>query len=252
MLCAHGIRGEVGAAAEHARRIRALGRFGEVHACALKGWPGLVETVAAVRGTTVVVAPLLMAEGYTLAAVRRRLEGAARPGLRRLVCPPVGAHPRLADIISARALTRCAARAWRPAESALLIVGHGTERHRDSGATARRHAARIAAQHRFAEVAVAFLDEPPRVPDALDALSAARCVAVGLFVDAGEHGEEDIPALLAPAGDRAAYAGPIGPDPLISGLILDQVDARPRRQHRRLTSADRHAATGCRPADRGR
>jgi sirohydrochlorin cobaltochelatase len=223
VLCAHGICGEVGTAAEHASRLRALGRFAEVHACALRGWPGLAETVAAVRGTTVVVAPLLMAEGYTLAAVHRRLEGVARPGLRRLVCPPVGAHPRLVDIISSRALTLCGARTWRPADSALLIVGHGTERHRESSATARRHAARIAAQDVFAEVAVAFLDEPPRVPDALRALGAAQAVAVGLFVDAGEHGQEDIPALLAPAGDRAAYAGPIGPDPLISELILDQV-----------------------------
>jgi sirohydrochlorin ferrochelatase len=63
------------------------------------------------------------------------------------------------------------------------------------------------------------------VPDALEGLSAARCVAVGLFVDAGEHGQQDIPALLAPARERAAYAGPIGPDPLIAELILDQVDA---------------------------
>jgi hypothetical protein len=64
-----------------------------------------------------------------------------------------------------------------------------------------------------------------RVPDALHALSAAGCVAVGLLVDAGEHGRAGIPALLAPAGERAAYAGPIGPDPRVSGLILDQLDA---------------------------
>jgi hypothetical protein len=36
------------------------------------------------------------------------------------------------------------------------------------------------------------------VPDALDALSAAGCLAVGLLVDAGEHGRANIPALLAP------------------------------------------------------
>jgi sirohydrochlorin ferrochelatase len=77
----------------------------------------------------------------------------------------------------------------------------------------------------FAEVAVGFLDEHPGVREALDALGAAHCVAVGLFVDAGEHGEEDIPALLAPAGARAVYTGPIGSDPAIAELILDHVHA---------------------------
>jgi len=71
-------------------------------------------------------------------------------------------------------------------------------------------------------VASAFLDEPPHVAEALAAVRARQSVAVGLFMDAGEHGEEDIPALLAPAGGRAAYAGPIGIDPLVTELILEQ------------------------------
>ena len=80
----------------------------------------------------------------------------------------------------------------------------------------------LAARRLFAEVAVGFLDEEPRVPEAVAALSATRCVAVGLFADAGEHGQDDLPALLAPDW-RAAYAGPIGPDPRISELIVGQV-----------------------------
>jgi sirohydrochlorin cobaltochelatase len=225
VLCAHGIRGGVGGASEHAARITTRGVFAEVHACALKGKPGLREVVAAVRAREVVFAPLLMAEGYTLQAMLRKLEGATDPPRPITVCRPIGVHPRLADMIASRARALCATRGWRPADAALLIVGHGTERHPDSGATARRHAAQIAARELFAEVAIGFLDERPLVPEALDALRSPQCVAVGLFVDAGEHGEEDIPALLAPAGERAIYAGPIGPDPLVTELILDQAYA---------------------------
>jgi sirohydrochlorin cobaltochelatase len=225
VLCAHGIRGGVGGAADHAGRIAARGLFAEVHACALKGAPGLNEIVAAAHARELVFVPLLMAEGYTLDAMLQKLEATTDRPARVTVCRPIGVHPRLADGIATRARALCAARAWRPGDTALLIVGHGTERHPESDATARRHAAEIAARGIFAEVATGFLDERPLVPQALCALRAPQCVAIGLFVDAGEHGEEDIPALLAPAGDRAAYAGPIGPDPLVTELILDQAYA---------------------------
>jgi sirohydrochlorin cobaltochelatase len=225
VLCAHGIRGGVGSAADHAERIAGRGLLAEVRACALKGAPGLAEVVAAIGAPELVFMPLLMAEGYTLDAMRTKLRTAAHLSTRVTLCRPVGVHPRLADAMTAKALELCAGRAWRPADTAFLMVGHGTERHPDSGGTAFRHAAQIAAQGIFAEVAVSFLDEPPRVPEALKRLRAERCVAIGLFVDAGEHGEEDVPELLAPAGDRAVYAGPIGPDPLVTDLILDQVIA---------------------------
>lgn len=225
MLCTHGIRGGIGAAAAHADRLRELGLFAEVHACAHKGEPRLLDTLAKVSARTVLLAPLLMAEAYTLRAMLHRLDGATRPEQTVLVCRPIGAHPRLVDVIAARGEARCAGRGWRPEDTALLLVAHGTERHPDSAATTRQHAAQIATRGRFAQVAVAFLDQAPRVPDALGMITAPQCVAVGLFVDQGEHGEEDVPALLAFAGERAVYAGPIGADPLITELILDQARA---------------------------
>ena len=225
VLGAHGIRGGVGGADQHARRIAARRLFAEVHACALKGRPSLNEVVAAVHAPDLVFAPLLMAEGYTLQTMLRKLQRALDRPRRVTVCRPIGVHPRLAEMIATKARALCAKKAWRPAETALLIVGHGTERHPDSGTTTHQHAEQIAAQGIFAEVATGFLDEHPRVPEALDALRAPHCVAVGFFVDAGEHGEEDIPALLAPAGERAVYAGPIGPDPLVTEQILDQAHA---------------------------
>lgn len=225
VLCGHGIRGGVGAAAGHAGRLAARGLFAQVNACALKGTPGLIETMAATRAPEIVFAPLLMSEGYTLQTMLRKLAGASAHGVQLTLCRPIGVHPHVADMIAAKALALCAGRVWPAADTGLLVVAHGTERQPDSGATARRHAAQIAKRSLFAEVTAGFLDEPPRVAEALDGLRATYCVAVGLFADAGEHGEEDIPALLAPAGDCAVYAGPIGPDPLITELILDQVHA---------------------------
>lgn len=40
---------------------------------------------------------------------------------------------------------------------------------------------------------------------------------------AREHGEEDIPALLEGVGKHALYTGPVGVDPMVPDLVLDQI-----------------------------
>src|SRR5918992_5407961 len=92
VLCTHGIRGGVGSAAEHAERIAGRGLLAEVRACAHKGAPGLAEVVSAIAAPELVFMPLLMAEGYTLDAMRRKLRSAVRPSSRATLCRPVGAH----------------------------------------------------------------------------------------------------------------------------------------------------------------
>ena len=225
VLCAHGVRGGAGVALEHAGRIRRLGLFREVHACAHKGAPGLAATLASVEAPTIRFAPLLMAEAYTLRAILDRLAGAVPPGRELIVCRPVGAHPALASLMAGRALRALAERGWRTEDTALLVIGHGTGRHARSSVSGREHAARIAAAHPFREVAVAFLDEAPTVPEALTRLDAPHIVAEGLFVDRGEHGEEDIPALLAGDARAGVYLGPVGCAPEICELILQQAMA---------------------------
>jgi sirohydrochlorin cobaltochelatase len=225
VLCAHGIRGGPGSALDHADAIARRGLFAEVHACAHKGRPGLVETLARVKTPALFLLPLLMAEAYTLRAMLRKLEKlpAPRGGLR--VCRPIGVHPRFADLIARRGEIACAKRGYLPAASALVIAAHGTTRDAGSGTTARAHAEAIRRSGGFAEVATAFLDEPPTLAQTLLSLGPRQCVVVGMFVDQGEHGEEDIPELLAPFDDRAVYAGPVGTDPAVIEFILDQVRA---------------------------
>jgi sirohydrochlorin cobaltochelatase len=220
-MCAHGIGGHPGAAIEHAARLQERGLFAEVHACAYRGTPGLAETLAAVRAPNICLAPLLMAEGFTLRMMLRKL--GQRDRNRLAVCRPIGTHPGLAEVMADMAQGACAIQDWTPRETALLVVGHGTVRHPDSGLTARRHATDIAATKRFREVAVAFLDERPGIDEALAGLTSSRCVVVGLFIDRGEHGEADIPRALATGDHPAIYAGPVGSDPRVTDLLLDQV-----------------------------
>lgn len=242
VLCAHGIWGGPGSALDHARAIERRGLFAEVHACAHKGRPNLIETVERVNSPTTYLLPLLMAEAYTLRAMLRKLQGLSAPPGSLRICRPFGAHSRFAEMIARRGEAVCARRGFDPAETALLIAGHGTLRDTDSAVTAHAHAAAIRGKSFFAEVAVAFLDEPPTIPETLGRLRSRQCAVVGLFVDRGEHGEEDVPELLAPFGGRAAYAGPVGVEPTVVDLILDQV--------REVDLGDRVAPRRARPVMR--
>lgn len=226
VLAVHGIRGGPGFASLHRETLAGRGLFRCVEVGCHKGAPDLVEVVKSVaaRGP-VVIAPLLMAAGYTLRAIQRRLDEGLAPHPRPPMSRPLGVHPRFADLILNEALLGCARRGWDPGASGMLLVGHGTGRDPTSGGTTRRHAATVMATGHFAQVGIAFLDEPPAVPDALARFDCPHVVVVGLFLDRGEHGEADIPALLAGAGDRADYTGPLGVDPLVPDLVLDQLRA---------------------------
>jgi sirohydrochlorin ferrochelatase len=64
------------------------------------------------------------------------------------------------------------------------------------------------------------------VAEAVGGLRAPFIAAVGFLTDAGTHGAGDVARLLAETGREAVYFGPIGPDPAIVPLILDQLRAQ--------------------------
>ncbi len=220
LLCAHGARGAAGAAARHARAIGRRGLFRTVEACALYGQPRLEAVLGGIDEGPVTVLPFMMAEGYTLEKLAGRLKS-CRPDARLL--PALGGRAAMADLLVERVRKGLRAHARTLAETALLLVGHGTMRHRSSAETALRHAAVIRDRGLFAEVAVAFLDEPPLVAEAVAGLVAPFIAAVGFLTDAGTHGAGDVARLLAETGRNGVYFGPIGPDPAVVPLILEQL-----------------------------
>jgi sirohydrochlorin ferrochelatase len=236
VIAVHGIRGQAGCAVEHAKRITGDGQFAgngrldsrgpfdDVRVACLKGTPSLPEVFADLDGRDVILTPLLMADGYTLKAMRRQL-APLTPTLRSLIiAPPLGVHPRLAELIVTIATDTCRARGWPLAETDLLIAAHGTRRDPNSGKSAFDHVEAIRAKNIFAAVRTGFLDQPPMLADVTAASRACHHVAVGLFIDCGEHGEEDIPEILNEVDPEAIYTGPIGADPRVTDLLLDQTE----------------------------
>jgi sirohydrochlorin cobaltochelatase len=224
VLCAHGTRGLAGAVSEHAAALGRESEFGHVGACALYGEPTLETWLDGLDAPRARLVPFMMAEGYTLDALKTRI--AAHPkGGRVEVGRAVGAHPGLTATIAERARQACRGAGWSPAETAFLLVGHGTKRHAASTRTAEAHACRLAGFDMFAEVATAYLDDDPQVGEAVARLSAPRLVAVGFFTDCGDHGQDDVPDLLRATGRPFRYAGPVGPLPALREVILAQARA---------------------------
>ena len=222
VLCAHGARGLACSAAHQADALRRAGLFEEIDACALYGKPRLETVLDRLSGRDVVLVPFLLAEGWTLDVVIERL----RPYRGRVrLAPPIGAHDGMAGVLIERALGGCRLRDWPAAETAVLLVGHGSTRHPRSAATTRRHAAGIAGSGRFAEVAAAFLDQAPTVAEAVRKITAPRIATIGYFSDAGNHGAVDVPRLLRQTGRTTAYLGAIGRDPGLLRLITEQAEA---------------------------
>jgi sirohydrochlorin ferrochelatase len=224
VLLTHGVDGQVGSANDHVARLRARGLFASVDACCLSGVPTIGDAMAAVASRRVYVVPFLMSEGYTARVVLPRQIADLEPGERELVlCRPVGTSDRLLEVVESRVRAACRHAGWKPGDSVLAIVSHGTTRHPQSGAVADDLAASMRRRGRFKRVETGFLAQDPSLAAVIDRCRGTQLVVVGLFADEGSHGRADIEELLTAAGPNAVYGGPIGPAPEMVTAILDRV-----------------------------
>lgn len=266
ILLGHGTEenaGSAGAVRLQADELRRTGRFGEVLAAFWKQPPHVEEVLATVRSSRVLLVPLFMAEGYFAARVIPetlgfRLEPGQEPRWPKVLvrgdstwvyCAPVGTHPKLADVVVARA----EAVIWehpfprlpQSHEISLFLAGHGTERDDRSRQSVEALASEIRLRQRFAMVSAVFLDEPPRIADCYHLAQTRRIVMVPAFISDGLHTMEDIPALLGEPsravrarleaglfpwrnpterhGRLVWYTRALGSDPTLQQVILERI-----------------------------
>lgn len=207
---------------QHAERIRDRGLFASVDYGALFGEPSIEKVAQKRRERTTYVVPLLMSEGhYARSVIHRHFAGMRDTPA--VVCPPVGVHPRLAEIIAIRALAQLSEQGLAPGTATLLLIAHGSQKNAASFEAAQHQADRLRRMERFGAVRCAFLDQAPDVHVGIARLEGPL-VAVGLFAGEGLHATQDLPfALAAYRGGPSIYLGPVGADAAIVEVVLDEV-----------------------------
>ncbi len=242
---------------DHAETIRQRGVFREVVCAFWKEEPSMREVLRMVDSPEVYVVPNFISEGYfTQQVIPRELGLSGRTtllppliagGPERQIhyCEPVGLHPSMTRLLLARASE--VAPGVPRAESALIIVGHGTGLNENSTKAIKDQVAFIKVSGAgFAEVLDAYMEEPPLVNEWDTMTTAPHVIVVPFFIADGLHSFQDIPVLLGieeeitPAasqmsvfkqnphalrGRKLYYSSAIGTDPMLAEVILDQVEA---------------------------
>ncbi len=242
----------------HAAEIRRRWLFAEVEPAFWKEQPSFREALQNLESREVFIVPNFISDGYFTQEILPRefgLRGAltTRGGVRHHFCRPVGSHPLMTHVILSHALRALDGVRVEPQETALLILGHGTEQNASSSRAILDQAAAIRRMNRYGEVHAAFLDQAPGVAGWQDLTSLPNVVMVPFFISNGLHCYEDIPRKtgIARAGGGAAgaelfarspyvvhgrrvwYTPAVGTEPHIADVIIDLVKETDER-HRSL------------------
>ncbi|CAN5658690.1 hypothetical protein BH20VER1_BH20VER1_09760 [soil metagenome] len=237
----------------HAAAIRRRHHFAQVDCCFWKEEPSLRDALLLFQNPAikqVYVVPNFISEGYfTQTIIPRELELTGRVterinGQLWKYCEPVGNHPLMTELLLQRA--REVAPGVPESETALLIVGHGTNLNDNSAVAAKREVAQIRSRGRYAEVLNVYMEEPPLVADWATLTRAPNVVVVPFFISDGLHSYQDIPVLLgieseptAAASQREVfrqnphqrqgralfYASAIGTEPRFAEILVEQAAA---------------------------
>lgn len=233
---------------EHAAEIRKRNLFAEVHVCFWKEEPSMREALFMINSPEVYIVPDFISEGYFTQDVIPRefqLTGDTthRDGKTLHYCLPVGVHPSMTSLILRRA--KEVAPDADPADTTLIITGHGTGLNQNSTKAIRDQADLIAASGAgYALVTDAYMEEKPFIAEWDKMAETSNVVVVPFFISDGLHSFQDIPVLLGlesevgPAasqtdvfrhnpnhlrGKNLYYSSAIGTEPLIADVILDLI-----------------------------
>ena len=132
----------------------------------------------------------------------------------------------------------------KPANTTLLIAGHGTGRNANSRKAVERQAELIHALKIFGNVVAVFMEEEPFIKGCWQNVPTKNIIVVPFFISDGLHAVEDIPVLLGEpervvkerhaasqptwrnpterAGKRIWYSPSVGTEPLLADVILER------------------------------
>ncbi|MBK1790932.1 CbiX/SirB N-terminal domain-containing protein [Persicirhabdus sediminis] len=183
-------------------RLRALGLFAQVELGFLKEQPSVEGALARCTADEIFVVPVFLAEGYFTKRVIPQMLGLEQgtnylAGKTIHLCQPLGVNPRMQELLvqTASALLQKFDLAGNSqlAETAMLLVGHGSTKSKTSTATLKWHRDEIRQLGLFQQVEDVYLEEPVFVKDWRQSITASQLVVVAFLIANGQHGGWDIP-----------------------------------------------------------
>jgi sirohydrochlorin cobaltochelatase len=225
VLAAHGDRGGEAPNATllaHRDALAATRLFRSVAAGALRAenlpLEEALQQAHASGAARIVVYPMFMADGYFTGKVLPERIAAAGLTDRCTLLQPLGLDPQLPNLMMNHALAMAGQTELTPHHTRLLIVGHGSKIGRASLRSTERVACKIRKMQQFSYVETAYLEEAPFLGECLKS-SLLTTLVLGFFSGDGMHAAEDVPGAIAEAGADAHYAGSVGRQPQIAGII---------------------------------
>jgi len=256
LIAAHGSPGSRGgrtSTRKLAHTIAGLDLFGEVAAGFLTEKPFVADLMKSLDAPDIYVVPNMTANGYittqklpqALGLTGRVTERIGARGRQRVILTePVGTHPLVSRIMANRVKGVMAALALDEAETALVVVGHGSTKSRESFARTEGMANELSAFGLDVATVTAYLEEAPFVKDWLSLTDAQTVLFAPFLISDGFHGSQDIPSAIGfnPSDDafqdalaqgrinetvqdgrRVVYIPPVGDEPDMADIILARV-----------------------------
>ncbi|MBF0248062.1 MAG: hypothetical protein HQL36_08330 [Alphaproteobacteria bacterium] len=217
LIAAHGSPGSAGgrtSTRRHAADLAARGLFRSVSSGFLTEAPFMGDVLAGLDADEVYVVPNLATNGYTAkeklpealkltGPVTERLRKGRRQRIH--LCHPVGTHPLMSKILADRIGRALEDLAFAPADTCVLVVGHGSTKGRESFERTRQVAGELSQYGLSAPHEIAFLDEPPFIGDWRDMTDAPNVLIAPFLISDGFHAAMDIPRAVGMDPDAAAF-----------------------------------------------
>ena len=257
VLLGHGSTGNAGGnkpTIRQAAEIRRRSLFAEVREGFILGDPSITDVVAEIKTPVIYIVPNMVSKGYvTDEVIPRKLE-LTGPVTERIgpngrqsiyLCEPVGTHPSIAETLigSLRSLINGAA--LPPKDTALLIIGHGSNKNPGNARQTQALADTLAKAHIAGESKSAFIEIAPKADQWPDLVSASNVIAVPFLIGGGRHEADDIPEMLGLDAEDEKIKGltngenatgpfqvggrqlwlcrTVGADPVMTEIILNRV-----------------------------
>jgi len=249
---------------QHAAELRRRKIFVEVREAFWKQEPHVKTVLAEISAPRVFIVPFFISEGYFSTEVIPAELGFSFPDNLKLktksselhYCRPVGSHDLMTTVILARAKEVAEQfpfpRAPKPADTTLLIAGHGTGRNANSRKAIERQVELIRGLKAYAAVGAVFMEEEPFIKGCWQTVPTKNIIVVPFFISDGLHVTEDIPVLLGEPekivkerlatgqptwrnpterdGKRIWYAPSVGTEPLLAEVILERAFEKVRME----------------------